>query len=129
MASRRNVPVPIELKRGKIKVIKRESISWANRYCPKAICHKNERNTFGCKTSEMLEFRIFAKVKIMKVRLENSQTKLAIEASFLSLKLDSATLPFTSSTKNVIASKAPTTKKLLVIEVNLKTVNKLLIKD
>ena len=65
----------------------------------------------------------------MKVRLENSQNKLAIEASFLSLKLDSATLPFTSSIKNVIASKAPTTKKLLVIEVNFKTVSKLLIKD
>jgi hypothetical protein len=66
---------------------------------------------------------------MMKVRFENIQTKLAIEASFLSLKLDSATFPFTSSVKNVIASKAPTTKKLLVIETNLKTESKVLIKD
>jgi hypothetical protein len=65
----------------------------------------------------------------MKVTLEDIQTKLAIEASFLSLKLDSATLPFTSSVKNVIASKAPTTKKLLVIETNLKTESKVPIKD
>jgi hypothetical protein len=129
VASSRNVPVPIELKRGKIKVTKIEIISWANKYWPSGICHKNERNTFGCKTSEMLELRILAKVKIIKDKLEMTQIKLVIEASFRNSKFDSVTLPFTSSVKKVIASKAPTTKKLLVIEVNLKTVNKLLIKD
>jgi hypothetical protein len=70
-----------------------------------------------------------AKVKIIKDKLEMTQIKLVIEASFRNSKFDSVTLPFTSSVKKVIASKAPTTKKLLVIEVNLKTVNKLLIKD
>ena len=90
---------------------------------------KKERKIFGLKTSETLEFRIFAKVKTMNVRLEKIQMKLAIAAIFLNLKFVWATFPFTSRVKKVIARRAPTKKKPEVIEVNLKTVNKLLISD
>jgi hypothetical protein len=83
VASNKNVPVPIELNRGTIKEIKIESNSWVNRYCPSGICKRNERKIFVCKTSETLEFRIFAKVKKIKEKLDNIQIKLAIAASFL----------------------------------------------
>ena len=65
----------------------------------------------------------------MNKRLEKIQIKLAIAASFLNSKFVWATLPFISRVKKVIARRAPTRKKLEVIEVNLKTVNKLLISD
>jgi hypothetical protein len=84
---------------------------------------------FGCNTFEMLEFRIFAKVKRIKARFEKTQIKLAIAPSFLNLKFVCVTLPFISSVKKVIARSAPTKKKLEAIEVNLKTVSKLLISD
>lgn len=129
MASNKNVPVPIELNRGMIKEIKIESNSWVNRYWPSGICQRNERKIFGCKTSEIVAFRIFAKVKIMKKRFENIQIKLVIEASFLNSKFVSATFPLISRVKKVIARRVPTKKKLEVIEVNLNTVNKLLISD
>ncbi len=129
MASNKNVPVPIELNRGMIIEIKMESKSWVNRYWPSGICKRNERKILGCKTSETLEFRIFAKVKTIKKRLENIQIKLAIAASFLNSKFDCATFPFISRVKKVIDRRTPTTKKLDVIEVNLKMVNKLLISD
>ena len=77
----------------------------------------------------MLEFRIFARVKRIKARFENTQIKLAIEPSFLNSKFVCATLPFISSVKKVIARSVPTKKKLEVIEVNLKTVSKLLMSD
>jgi hypothetical protein len=66
---------------------------------------------------------------MMKKRFDNIQIKLAIAASFLNSKFVCATFPFMSRVKKVIASSAPTKKKLEVIEVNLKTVNKLLISD
>ena len=84
---------------------------------------------FGCKTSETLAFKIFAKVKIMNERLETIQIKLVIAASFLNSKFVWATFPFISRVKKVIARRAPVKKKLEVIEVNLKTVNKLSITD
>ena len=76
-----------------------------------------------------VELRIFAKVKTIKTRLESIQIKLAIAASFLNSKFVWATLPLISSVRKVIAKRAPTRKKLEVMEVNLKTVNKLLISD
>jgi hypothetical protein len=106
-----------------------ESKSWANRYWPSGTCTKNERKIFGLKTSETLEFRIFAKVKTINERFEKIQIKLAIAASFLKSKFVCATFPFISRVKKVIARRAPTRKKLEVTEVNLKTVNKLLISD
>ena len=129
MASNKNVPVPIELNRGMIIEIKMESKSWVNRYWPSGTCNRNERKILGCKTSETLEFRILAKVKTINERLESIQIKLAIAASFLNSKFVCATFPFISRVKKVIARSAPTKKKLEVIEVNLKTVNKLLISD
>jgi hypothetical protein len=90
---------------------------------------KKERKIFGLNTSETLEFKIFAKVKTMNARLERTQIKLAIAASFLNSKFVWATFPFTSRVKKVIARSAPTKKKLEVIEVNLTAVNKLLISD
>jgi hypothetical protein len=63
--------------------IKIESKSWTNKYWPSGTWVKNERKIFDCNTSEMLEFRIFAKVKTIKVMLENIQIKLEIAASFL----------------------------------------------
>ena len=77
----------------------------------------------------MLELRIFARVKTIKVMLENIQIKLEIAASFLNSKFVWATFPFISSVKKVIARRAPTSKKLEVIEVNLKTVSNPLISD
>ena len=65
----------------------------------------------------------------MKKRFDNIQIKLAIAASFLNSKFVCATFPFISRVKKVTAKSAPTKKKLEVIEVNLKTVNKLLISD
>ena len=127
MASNKNVPVLIELNREMIIEIKIERISWVNKYWPSGTCSKNERKMFGCKTSETLEFRIFARVKMIKKRFDNIQIKLASAASFLNSKFVCATFPFMSRVKKVIASSAPTKKKLEVIEVNLKTVNKLLI--
>jgi hypothetical protein len=107
--------------------IKVERINWVNKYCPSGTCSKNERKMFGRKTSETLEFKMFAKVRTMKDRLDSIQIKLAIAASFLNSKLVCATFPFTSRVKKVTARSVPTKKKLEVIEVNLKTVNKLLI--
>ena len=109
--------------------IRIESSSWTNRYWPSGTCVKNERKILGCRTSEILEFRIFAKVKTINEMLENIQIKLAIAASFLNSKFVCATFPFISRVKKVIARSTPTRKKLEVIEVNLKTVNKLLISD
>jgi hypothetical protein len=109
--------------------IKMESKSWANRYWPSGTCVKKERKIFGLKTSETLEFRIFAKVKTMNERLETTQIKLVIAASFLNPKFVWATFPFISRVKKVIARSAPTRKKPEVIEVNLKRDNKLLISD
>jgi hypothetical protein len=123
------VPVPIELNRGTIKEIRIESRSWVNKYCPSGIWTRKERKTFGCTTSEMLVFKILAKVKTMKSRLENIQIRLDIAASFLNSKLVWATFPCISSVKKVIARSAPTKKKLEAIEVNLKTVNTSLISD
>ena len=104
-----------------------ERKSWINRYWPSGTCVKNERKIFGCNTSEMLEFRIFARVKTIKERLDNIQIRLAIAASFLNSKFVWAIFPFISRVKKVIARSAPTKKKLEAVEVNLKTVNKLLI--
>jgi hypothetical protein len=129
VASNKNVPVPIELNRGIIIEIKIESRSWTNRYWPSGTWVKNERKIFVCSTSEILEFRIFAKVKTIKAILENIQIKLEIAASFLNSKFVWATFPFMSSVKKVIARRAPTSKKLEVIEVNLKTVSNPLISD
>ena len=129
MASNKNVPVPIELKRGTINEIKIERSSWVNRYWPSGIWNRNDLKIFGCKTSETLAFRIFAKVKMIKNAFENIQIKLVTAASFLNSKFVSATFPLISRVKKVIARSAPTRKKLEVIEVNLKTVNKLIISD
>ena len=129
MASNKNVPVPIELNRGTISEIKIESKSWVNRYWPSGICKRNERKMLGCRTSETLAFKIFARVKIMNKRLEIIQIKLVTAASFLNSKFVCATFPLISRVKKVIAKSDPTRKKLEVIEANLKTVNKLLISD
>jgi hypothetical protein len=109
--------------------IRIESNSWVNRYWPNGICNKNERKTLVCRTSGTLELRIFAKVNTIKARFEIIQIKLAIDASFLNSKFVCAIFPFTSSVKKVTARRTPTKKKLEVIEVNLKTLNKLLIND
>jgi metal-sulfur cluster biosynthetic enzyme len=86
VASNKKVPVLIELNLGMIIEIKIDSNSWTNRYWPSGTWVKNERKIFGCNTSEMLEFRIFAKVRTIKVILENIQIKLEIAASFLNSK-------------------------------------------
>jgi hypothetical protein len=129
VARNKKAPVPIELKRGITKEIMIDIKSWANRYWPSGTCSKNERKILGCKTSEMLEFRIFARVKTMKARFESSQIKLAIAASILNLKFVCATFPFISRVRKVIARRTPTKKKLEVIAVNLKRFNKALIND
>ena len=129
MARNKKAPVPIELKRGITKEIKIESKSWTNRYWPSGTCVKNERKILGCKTSETLEFRIFAKVRTITERLESNQITLAIAASFLIPKFVWATFPFISSVKKVIAKRAPTKKKLELIAVNLKTLKKKVISD
>ena len=123
------MPVPIESNRGIIIEIKIESKSWVNRYWPSGICNRNERKMLGCKTSETPAFRIFAKVKTIKKAFESIQIKLVTAASFLNSKFVSATFPLISRVKKVIAKRVPTKKKLEVIAVNLKRLNKALISD
>ena len=68
-------------------------------------------------------------MKTIKKALETIQIKLEIAASFLNSKFVSVIFPLISRVRKVIARRAPTRKKLEVIEVNLNTVNKLLISD